>query len=264
MSVLLFADSAWPLPASQIPAGVSGVCGYIGGDCPHVWTPAEWAAQKTRFRLPIYVRSNPPGPGAAVDVAAAVAQLRILGAPQGCLVAWDMETAVDPEYIGQVYEGLTAAGYKLIVYGSKDFVLGNKNPDGYYWGADWTNVPHVSAGNVMTQFVSFTNYDESAVSSSLPFWDTAPVAAPPVFAPVELTVSVVLPQLEAGADDRGLPHWFVRRLQAVLNGVYGAGLVVDGVFGPLSQDAVRAVQRRYALPVSGVVDQGTWEKVLGG
>src|SRR5271154_3621691 len=78
MTTLLFVDSAYPLPQNQIPAGISGVAGYIGGDTPHTWTSFEWAAQKARYRLPVYVRSNPPGPGADVDVSAAVAQLKII------------------------------------------------------------------------------------------------------------------------------------------------------------------------------------------
>lgn len=173
MSNLIFYDSAFP-PAS--PPKADGVAFYIGGDTPHVWTEAEIAATNTRFRLPVYVRSNPPGPGAIPDVAAAVARLALLKAPRGTLVAWDMEMAADASYIKAVYGALNTAGYKLIVYGSQSTVLGNDNPDGLYWGAAWTGVVHIAGGDVMTQYVSFSGYDESEATSALPFWDTAPPA----------------------------------------------------------------------------------------
>jgi hypothetical protein len=171
MGQLLFYDAAWP-PAS--PPASDGVAFYIGGDTPHVWTAAEVSASKARYRLPIYVRSNPPGPGAAADVAAALAQLKAIGAPAGVLVAWDMETAADAGYISAVSTGITSAGYQIIVYGSQSTVLGNKVPDGLYWGADWTAAVHLAGADVMTQYVSFAGYDLSTARSSLPFWDTQP------------------------------------------------------------------------------------------
>ena len=177
MSDLLFYDAAYP-PARK-PAGVQdGVAFYIGGDTPHVWTLQEINAQNVRYRLPIFVRSNPPGPGALADVTLAHGQLQAIGAPRGCLVAWDMETSDDPAYVAAVYGLLLAAGYKLIVYGSQNFVMGNLNPDGLYWGAQWTNVPHLVTGDVMTQYVSLTGYDESEGISTLPFWDTKPLPKP--------------------------------------------------------------------------------------
>src|SRR5258708_34543951 len=36
---------------------------YIGGDTPHVWTDAQISAVHDRWRLPIWVRSNPNGSG---------------------------------------------------------------------------------------------------------------------------------------------------------------------------------------------------------
>jgi hypothetical protein len=172
---LTFYDAAYP-PAH--PPATDGVCGYIGGDTPHVWTAAEWKAQAARYRLPVFVRSSPPGPGAAADVAAAVAQLKAIGAPHGTLVAWDTETAADAAYISGVYVRLAAAGYKLIVYGSQAAVMGNQAPDGLYWGADWTDVPHLHSGDQMTQYVSYAAYDESLAAPTLPFWDTRPAPKP--------------------------------------------------------------------------------------
>lgn len=167
---LLFYDAAFP--PQPPPTGFDGVAFYVGGDTPHVWSVAEIQAQPVRFRLPIFTRSNPPGPGVASDVAAAVTRLREIGAPKGCLVAWDSETSVDPAYIKAVYFALKAEGYTLIDYGSMPGVFGNDNPDGYYWGAQWTNVPHIAPGDVMTQWRSLSSYDESSSQPVLPFWDT--------------------------------------------------------------------------------------------
>ena len=168
---LTFYDAAYP-PAH--PPKTDGVCIYIGGDAVHVWTTEDRDSQTARYRLPIFVRSNPPGPGAAADAAAAVAQLKAIGAPHGTLVAWDTETAADATYISGVYVRLAAAGYKLIVYGSQAAVMGNQAPDGLYWGADWTDVPHLHSGDQMTQYVNYAAYDEDLAEASLPFWDTRP------------------------------------------------------------------------------------------
>jgi hypothetical protein len=183
MADLTFYDAAFP-PADPPPA--DGVCLYIGGDTPHVWTLEEIGMQAARFRLPVFVRSNPPGPGPAADVAAAVSRLRAIGAPKGTLVAWDMETAADPVYIRGVSTGLKSAGYVLIIYGSESTVRGNAVADGLYFGADWTSVPHLHSGDAMTQYVSFSGFDEELAKPSLPFWDTRPPApkpAPPAKAP---------------------------------------------------------------------------------
>jgi len=180
-SYLTFYDAAWP-PA--IPPETDGFIAYIGGDATHVWTLAEIRAQKARYVLPTYVRSNPGGIAlAAADINAALAALTAIGAPRGSLVCFDLETAVDPLYVAAVYSGLRAAGYPLIVYGSQSTVLGNDVPDGLFFGADWSGVPHVARGDVMTQWVSFAAYDEDLADPGLPFWDTRPEPPRPPSAP---------------------------------------------------------------------------------
>jgi hypothetical protein len=178
MPDLTFYDAAWP---PDPPPATDGVCIYIGGDTPHVWTAEEIGMQPARYRLPVFVRSDPRGiAGVASDVNAALAQLAAIKAPRGILVAWDMETAADKTYVAGVYTGLSAHGYELIIYGSQSDVMGNDNPDGLYWGADWTGAPHLARGDVMTQWVSFAAYDEDTAKPGLKFWDTqAKPPAPP-------------------------------------------------------------------------------------
>lgn len=50
----------------------------------------------------------------------------------------------------------------------------------------------------------------------------------------------------------------VRKLQETLN-VFGAGLAVDGIFGPKTEAAVRAFQKAHKLDVDGIVGPKTWE-----
>lgn len=260
-STLIFYDAAYP--PSQ-PPETDGVCFYIGGDTPHVWTEAEVNAQPAYLRLPVFVRSNPASASATEDVVAAVSRLHALGVPEGSLVTWDLETAVDPAYILAVYHSLTAAGYKLIVYGSQSVVAGNRNPAGWYWGADWTGEPHIAAGNVMTQYLSNNSYDLSVAVSDLPFWNTkshapSPVTPPPPSSEPEWQVSMMqaLPELQNGASGAS-----VRTVQGLCV-ARGHSIAVDGAFGPQTEAAVKAVQSAAKVSVDGVVGPETWPALLG-
>ena len=62
----------------------------------------------------------------------------------------------------------------------------------------------------------------------------------------------------------------VRKLQQILqdNGFLGAANarlsnpgynIIDGVFGAVTENAIKDLQQRYKLPVTGVVNPGTWE-----
>ena len=58
----------------------------------------------------------------------------------------------------------------------------------------------------------------------------------------------------------------VRSLQTMLrviakDGGYIPTVIPDGIYGPATMSAVSAFQRYYNLPVSGVTDQATWEKI---
>lgn len=65
------------------------------------------------------------------------------------------------------------------------------------------------------------------------------------------------PALAHGLLGRGSIGPDVRLLQAKLN-ASGAALVVDGVFGPRTEAAVRAFQRRHELIESAYADDATW------
>jgi peptidoglycan hydrolase-like protein with peptidoglycan-binding domain len=57
------------------------------------------------------------------------------------------------------------------------------------------------------------------------------------------------------------PKVTVRSLQYLLN-AHGARLAVDGIFGPLTNTAVRSFQASHHLPVTGVVDGQTWPALI--
>lgn len=54
----------------------------------------------------------------------------------------------------------------------------------------------------------------------------------------------------------------VKWLQIILNDRTGAGLTVDGVFGPMTDRAVRAYQRSRGLVVDGIVGPRTWGSLV--
>jgi len=66
------------------------------------------------------------------------------------------------------------------------------------------------------------------------------------------------PVLKQGSNS---PPVTVRSLQYLLN-AHGAGLVVDGIFGPRTNTAVRSYQRAHALVVDGIVGPRTWSAVI--
>lgn len=65
----------------------------------------------------------------------------------------------------------------------------------------------------------------------------------------------------APADDRVDNRDEARWLQAALNHLVGAGLVVDGVLGAQSRAAVRAFQRREGLAADGIAGRQTVERI---
>jgi peptidoglycan hydrolase-like protein with peptidoglycan-binding domain len=93
---------------------------------------------------------------------------------------------------------------------------------------------------------------------------TPPPQPSPILVATAYT-DITLPTLRRG--DRGRS---VQMLQQLLldNGLLGAagvrlgnpsGVDVDGIFGPITESAVRDLQQRYEIPVTGRVNPGTWE-----
>jgi hypothetical protein len=139
-------------------------------------------------------------------------------------------------------------------------VFGAGNPDGLYWAADWTSVKHCASGAAMTQWVSFSAYDEDVAVSDLPFWDTqhgTTPAQPPAVDWAQITIKVPVLQLtDPYTTDQ--PQWrFVGRLQSACNAL-GVPTPVDGVFGPQTQNSVKMIQRQFKITQDGIAGPQTW------
>ena len=80
-----------------------------------------------------------------------------------------------------------------------------------------------------------------------------------------------LPVLAQGARDQPGRVFFVRRVQA-LAGVIGnvnqlrpaMNLAVDGIFGPTTTAAVKAVQAAFGIAQDGIVGPQTWGVLVTG
>lgn len=179
-------------PPAVAPAGMDAVAFYIGGDTPHVWTDAELARQGVRYRLPIWVRSNPVGLAeGTAEANQAVNWMRSHNQPKGTLVALDYETAVDDTYLAAFDRVVVSAGYLTTLYGSRSSVRQNTpRPSGGYWDADWTFTPHLDPGSEETQYSDKgpDGTDLSLVADNAPLWDTHPTPTPPPPPPPRSTV----------------------------------------------------------------------------
>ena len=62
--------------------------------------------------------------------------------------------------------------------------------------------------------------------------------------------------------EKGCTGNAVHALQALLN-CHGQHLEMDGIFGELTQQALMIVQDQSSLPVTGMCDRESWEKLIG-
>lgn len=175
-------DSSTP-PGSYPPVG--GWAFYLGGDTPHVWSAEEVAAIPAGMvKLPIWTRSNPGQVDPNQDAQAYVAQLMAYGVPKGVRVGLDFETAVYGAYVQTFNAVLRAAGYLVMLYGSQSTVTQNPQPDGGYWGAQWTGQGGVVAGDKATQWEDWGQWDESTCVDDGLWWGSP--TPPPVPVPTEV------------------------------------------------------------------------------
>ena len=85
--------------------------------------------------------------------------------------------------------------------------------------------------------------------------DSIPVDEPTV--PSEGEDDVTTPTLQAGSNGKQ-----VANVQVILNQQAGAGLKVDGNFGGLTADAVRAWQHFWGLTEDAIVGPATWSTLI--
>lgn len=192
-------DAAYPPGAA--PVGDQVVMGYLGGNTPHVWAPADWASQRARFRIGIWTRSNPidAEQGTAEGIAAAAAW-KGLGATPGSLIVLDYETAINAGYVQAFDAAVRAGGFRLALYGSKSTLFQNPAPSGGYFPADLTGTPHLYPGAVLTQYRFESAWDDDVVSAAAVLWDTQPPAPDPAPA-IPSEVSMIQLMVPKSATD---------------------------------------------------------------
>lgn len=140
-------DAAYPPPA--IPAGVTGIMGYIGGAATHVWMPKEWAPFASIRQYPIWVADL--NESATSQGMAAVKAAEALGwAPREAdtrVIVIDMEASANAAFYEAMEVEIIADGYVPVCYGSLSTVLGNAAAD--VIAADWDGIKSIPAGQTI-------------------------------------------------------------------------------------------------------------------
>lgn len=164
-------DAAYP---PQYPPATDVVCIYAGGDALHVWTPAEIARQNARYRLPIWVCSDPARSNGNGDASLLTAWLHAQGAPGEICVVLDLETAIDAPYVNAFGWTMRAQGYKVLPYGSPSTIFANPALDGYFVALPGASqIPNNCVGVQYGQGGGGA-WDLDLFSPDLALWDTQP------------------------------------------------------------------------------------------
>ena len=139
-------DAAYPPPA--IPAGVTGIMGYVGGAATHVWTPKDWAPFASIRQYPIWVAGTESGERGGDEAAAAALELGWAPHQEDArVIVCDMEADIDPSWYAAWAAVITNNGFTPVVYGSLSTVLGNAAAD--VIAADWDGIKQIPPGQTI-------------------------------------------------------------------------------------------------------------------
>src|SRR5208282_1503 len=118
------------------------------------------------------------------------------------------------------------------------------------------------------QFRDAGSFDVSVFSSDWLASGGQPSTTVPAW---EIAMMNVLPTLQQGAQDQPGQVFFVRRVQALANVIgtvnsipAASNLAEDGVFGPATTAAVKAVQWLFGITQDGIVGPQTWSVLVTG
>jgi hypothetical protein len=225
-------------------AGTNMVAGYVTGTGGIPWTAGDWGLffGKVVVTIDQGASGSPVPPADVRDVEAG---------------AWTVGAAVNRA-------GWTATRPTIYCSASTLGALEQAGWKGDVWVADWTYSPPaapypVPAGMTCVA-VQYTDkggggaYDLSVVfDDTWPGW--SPVPAPPVTSWQEdmMRLLPTLAQGSTGADVRSIQGLCTAR---------GHAATVDGVFGPLTSAAVKAVQAAAGISTDGVVGPQTWPALM--
>lgn len=244
------------ISVSQLPAG-TGYCyaGYVNGNWPtyrqvvasfpghHVLSIAVNSGADADC---LDVENGDASPGQA---AGWFARQLARGVPRPCIYA-------SASVIGTIISLMGAAGisrgsvrFWSAHYGAGLHLCG---PGSCGWSA--------ADGTQWTSSAMGRNLDQSVLLDN--FFGSPPPPPPPTDWQVKMMAS--LPTLAQGATDANLPHWYVHRIQALVNVCVPAKLVVDGNWGVATTAGVKMAQKRFGITQDGVVGPGTWTVLVAG
>ena len=159
--------------SADIPAEPSDavIAGYMpGGDPAHPWaTKPDWSKFTNRRKLPIFVRSDPANSLAEDDAFKALRDLYDLRAYK-CLVALDIETALDAEYVTKWGDVLSQYDYRPLVYGSTTNLFKLPSLDGRWAAAPGKTLHdfyHVQNVRIVQDTGAQPKYDKSVMHEYL-------------------------------------------------------------------------------------------------
>lgn len=128
----------------------------------------------------------------------------------------------------------------------------NLKVDGYYGDLTQAQTQKVFGTNDVTPNEWQILFNTATPSATQPTQTMAPAQ------PVESTTNLEnLPTLQTGST--GV---MVEAVQLLLNGKSGDTLAIDGIFGNLTETAVKNFQAKVNLSPSGIIDDNTWTQLI--
>jgi peptidoglycan hydrolase-like protein with peptidoglycan-binding domain len=256
---------------AELPDGVQ-VAGYTTGIGTHIrWTDADFAAHPGAVRIDQDPAASDPTAdvldieaGAATPASAPGWVKRALASRGGKARPGQRSPAVymSQSRVTEVVNALTAGGissgaglwiahFGLTQEQATQMVV-NANGPFPVIGVQFRNTPAFDVSVFSSDWLA-----AGGQQSSVPAWETA--------------MMNVLPTLQQGAQDHPGQVFFVHRVQALAS-VIGkvnslrpaSGLAEDGLFGPATAAAVKAVQQFFGIAQDGIVGPQTWSVLVTG
>lgn len=141
------------------------------------------------------------------------------------------------------------------------------------WSAHYTFHPHICGpatcremsisadGTQFTDRARGINLDESLLLDD--FFGKALTSLESIVN--DFPVLTLPPAGQPFMSDADFPHWYIRRAQLILDGIYGLYKgSIDGIYGTATAAAVKALQGQLKLTQDSTCGPVTWTRVLGG
>jgi hypothetical protein len=156
-------------PSGALPGQVA--CGYIGGDCPHVWTAQQWRNQTAEFLFPIWTAEPDADPQTeAAKCLTALWDLKV-SPDTGFMLDSELFSGDDNDWINEFCRYTSHAHYGCHPYASASAIFYLPPRSGYIV-ADWTGIRHMYEHPFVkgTQWVNDPTLDRDVFDSTMKFW----------------------------------------------------------------------------------------------